>query len=238
MSDFPNLTALVGSEVAAELVKLAGGLGALAALPSAALRHVGEKSVAEDDAPQDATFRAGVLVRAPLVQGVTRDLRGKAVSKVANKAHLAAAVDASGSTPDGSYGQQVRNELAVAFDRMQAPPPGREEKPLAIPAAIEKKNRAGAKLQRVNAKFKETVLERKAEVIKFGVDVEKQHDDLLKSRDVLAAAHASKFEEDAKQKRIAENGGRPRTKETSAVGIGSKRAPDDDGDDLLDLVIK
>ena len=236
MSEVPNVSALVGKEVALELVQLAGGLGALAALPATALRHLGEHSARESD--RDDKFRAGVLLKAPLVLSVAREFRGKAVSKVANKAKLAAGVDASGSNPDGSFGEQVRNELAVAFDAMQAPPPGREEKPLAIPKDLEKKNRAGAKLQRVNAKFKETLVERKAEVIKFNVDVDRQQEELLRSRDVLAAAHASRFEEEMKQRRIAENGGRPRTKETSAVGIGGKRPANDDRDELLDLVIK
>jgi U4/U6 small nuclear ribonucleoprotein PRP31 len=231
----PNLSALLSPEVAKELVRLAGGVGALVQLPSVALRHFGEKTGSADYDPNQK-YHAGVLLACPLVQAVSRDNKHKAVAKLANKAHLAAVVDASGSTPDGTYGATLRNELAMAFEALDAPPPGREDKPLPIPKDPEPKKRAGAKLQRINAAHKETVLERKAQVQKFGDfrDIEKQQQDLMHSRDVLSAQYAAKQAEAAKELRIAANGGRPNTKTTSAAGIGSKRGRGGD-DDLLDL---
>jgi hypothetical protein len=232
----PNLDALLGVEVAAELVRLAGGLGPLAQLPASAMRHLGAMSSSTEIFDKEQKFKAGVMLKCSLVDGVSRDHKFQAVTKLANKARLAAGVDASASRPDASYGSQLRDELAVVFDAMDAPPPGRAEKPMAIPKDPEAKTRAGQKFQRINGKFKETIIEEKASIVEFGKDVDKQREALMRSRDVLSAMHAAKQEEDAKQRRIAENGGRPNTKGSSASRVGDKRGREDTSD-LLDLTM-
>lgn len=91
----PNLSQLLGAPIAARLLRLAGGLEALAKLPSGTIQTLGaEKALfrhLREDAPPP---KHGVLYQHPLVHDAAPPHRGKIARTLAGKVAIAARADA------------------------------------------------------------------------------------------------------------------------------------------------
>ena len=183
----PNLAELVGRDVAAALLQEAKGVAALSALNGSAIKHLG--------APPG--HAAGVLATAPLLDALPDTVADRAVGQLANKARLAATVDATGGEPDGGYGRRLRAELKDRFDREAAATVrAKEPKPLDVPTVPvkgEQKHRGGAKARRLHAQSAPTALERQQGVLAFGEGGEEATAArLATNREVLAEAEAAR----------------------------------------------
>ena len=118
----PNICALLGASLAAQVVNRAGGLDALACMPTDTIRLVGKEEVCRVDARE----YHGLLYR---WEGIREVLRGgmggesaarRLVRQVANKLSLAVRRDCFGDASDahGPYGQQLRQQLREYGDRL------------------------------------------------------------------------------------------------------------------------
>lgn len=74
----PNISALVGTHIAARLVGQVGGLKALAAMPACNVMLVGQQKQAFEGFGLSTTRHTGILYQADLVQNAPPDLRMKA----------------------------------------------------------------------------------------------------------------------------------------------------------------
>ncbi len=91
----PNVTTLVGAEVAARLVRHAGGLEALAKLPSGTVQTLGaEKALFRHLREGADPPKHGVLYQVPMVHRAPPDMRGSIARALAGKLTLAARADA------------------------------------------------------------------------------------------------------------------------------------------------
>lgn len=129
----PNLTALLGPELAARLVAQAGGLDRLARLPSSTVQVLGaERAFFEHLRGRAPPPRHGLLFLHPAIQSASRAERGKLARALAGKVAIAARLDHEGAAVDRS--------LAAAFEarRVQVRarkgqgnrPPGRRTGPV------------------------------------------------------------------------------------------------------------
>jgi nucleolar protein 56 len=106
----PNLSALLGPELAARLMAHAGGLDRLARLPASTIQVLGaEKAFFEHLRGHAPPPRHGLLFLHAKIQSAPRAHRGKLARALAGKVAIAARLDANGAA--------LRPELASAFER-------------------------------------------------------------------------------------------------------------------------
>jgi nucleolar protein 56 len=101
----PNLSALLGPELAARLVAQAGGLDRLARLPSSTVQVLGaERAFFEHLRGHAPPPRHGLLFLHPAIQSASRAERGKLARSLAGKVAIAARLDHAGKGVDPSLG--------------------------------------------------------------------------------------------------------------------------------------
>ncbi|MGA8710816.1 MAG: hypothetical protein ACLP8Y_01205 [Thermoplasmata archaeon] len=101
----PNLTALLGPELAARMVAQAGGLDRLARLPSSTVQVLGaERAFFEHLRGHAPPPRHGLLFLHPAVQSAPRAERGKLARALAGKVAIAARLDHAGKPVDPTLG--------------------------------------------------------------------------------------------------------------------------------------
>ncbi len=105
----PNLSALLGPDLAARLLARAGGIARLSRLPAGTIQVLGaERAFFEHLRGRAPPPRHGLLFLHPRIQSAPRSERGKLARALAGKAAIAARLDASGAP--------LHPDLRTAFD--------------------------------------------------------------------------------------------------------------------------
>jgi nucleolar protein 56 len=105
----PNLTALLGADLAARLLAQAGGIDRLARLPASTVQVLGaEAAFFEHLRGRAPPPRHGLLFLHPAIQSAPRRDRGRLARTLAGKAAIAARLDRGGAPVDAS--------LSAAFE--------------------------------------------------------------------------------------------------------------------------
>jgi len=122
----PNLTALLGPELAARLVAQAGGLDRLARLPSSTVQVLGaERAFFEHLRGHAPPPRHGLLFLHPAIQSATRADRGKLARTLAGKVAIAARLDHAGKGVDPTLGaafEARKTQVRARRGRTNRPP--------------------------------------------------------------------------------------------------------------------
>lgn len=136
----PNLTALIGSLTAAQLLNFAGGLAGLAKTPACNIPPLGSKKQSQTGFATNVGVRhQGFLYHSPIIRGIPSDLKRQAMRIVAAKCVLAARVDRVHASPDGSNGLLLKNDTLSRLEKLTEPPPNKG--PRALPAPDDKPSR-------------------------------------------------------------------------------------------------
>lgn len=136
----PNLTALIGSLTAAQLLNFAGGLTGLAKTPACNIPPLGSKKQSQTGFATNVGVRhQGFLYHSPIIRGIPSDLKRQAMRIVAAKCVLAARVDRVHASPDGSNGLLLKNDTLARLEKLTEPPPNKG--PRALPAPDDKPSR-------------------------------------------------------------------------------------------------
>nr|XP_048317929.1 U4/U6 small nuclear ribonucleoprotein Prp31 homolog [Ziziphus jujuba var. spinosa] len=108
----PNLSAIVGSAVAAKLMGTAGGLAALAKMPACNVQLLGaKKKNLAGFSTATSQFRLGYIEQTEIFQSTPPPLRMRACRLLAAKSTLAARVDSTRGDPSGGTGRAFREEI-------------------------------------------------------------------------------------------------------------------------------
>lgn len=201
----PNLSAIVGSAIAAQLMGVAGGLPNLAGMPAANVLLLGakKKNLAGFSAAT-TNQHAGFILNSEIVQSTPPSLRMKACRLVAGKATLAARVDAGGSDTAGGHGKNLRDEIKKKIDKWQEPPPPKQPKPLPVPDADPKKRRGGRRLRQQKERYGMTDMRRLANRMQFGIPEESSlGDGIGEGYGMLGQAGSGKLRVAQSHKKIA-----------------------------------
>ncbi|RNF10138.1 uncharacterized protein Tco025E_06867 [Trypanosoma conorhini] len=196
----PNLSALVGREVAARLVEQAGGLASLARLSGVALRHLGLDAASQFQ--RSRHLHAGEIAAAPVfveffgadeVRADDMQAAKKAVAVLARKCSIAAKADLAGGPATGALGaaelEKVRRsfEVLLAEGKVNAT----DTQALPVPQVFvrgeeAKKKRGGRREFRKQQAQKDapSALERAVSHVKMGVSEEEQLQSLMQRSDV------------------------------------------------------
>lgn len=169
----PNLSALVGTELAARLLSCTSGLAELARVPSSNILVLGKdaKSLAGLSLASKS-LHEGLVYQADLVKTVPAALRRKAARMVANKVAMVVRCDAGHQQRDGSMGKELRETIIRALERIQEPNQPRMIKALPVPIDKPSKHRGGKRARRMKELYAQTELQKRANRMKFGTEEE------------------------------------------------------------------
>ena len=165
----PNLTALIGSLTAAQLLNYAGGVTGLAKTPSCNIAILGTKRQTQTGFATNVGVRQqGFLYHSPIIQGIPNDLKKQAMRIVSAKLVLAARVDRVHQAPDGSTGEELREQTLQRLEKLTEPPPNKG--PRALPAPDDKpaKKRGGRRARKAKEAIAMTDLRKQQNRMAFG----------------------------------------------------------------------
>jgi U4/U6 small nuclear ribonucleoprotein PRP31 len=128
----------------------------------------------------------GFVYYSELVQDSVPDLRRKAARLVANKAALAARVDASHEAVNGEIGTAFREDIEKKLDKLQEPPPVKFIKPLPKPLEGGKKKRGGKRVRKLKERYAITEYRKQQNRLNFAeIEDDAYQDDLGYSRGTI-----------------------------------------------------
>ncbi|KAJ7300318.1 hypothetical protein O6H91_Y540500 [Diphasiastrum complanatum] len=201
----PNLSAIVGSAVAAKLMGIAGGLSALAKMPACNVLALGarRKNLAGFSTATSLPH-TGFVFHTEIVQSTPPPLRMRACRLVAGKTTLAARVDATRADKSGKCGRDLREQIRKKIEKWQEPPPPKQPKPLPVPDSDPKKKRGGRRLRKMKERYEMTDYRKLANRMKFGVPEESSlGDGLGEGYGMLGQAGSGKLRVSIGQSKLA-----------------------------------
>lgn len=169
----PNLTALIGHELAALLLAHAGSVVELSSIPSCNLASVGKNKYTSHETKTNISGvrQEGYIYHSDLVLQQDISQRKKMLRMVCAKVSLASRIDAGQqnlSVKDNSMGAKWREELLLKIKKISEPPNVTDRKILAIPEDKPKKKRAGRKFRKYKEQFKLSHLRQLQNRVEFG----------------------------------------------------------------------
>lgn len=145
----PNLTALIGSLTAAQLLNFAGGLTGLAKTPACNLPPLGSKKQSGTGFATNVGVRQqGFLYHSPIIRGIPNDLKRQAMRIVSAKVVLAARVDRVHNSTDGSTGEELKAACLERLEKLTEPPPNKGQRALPAPDDKPARKRGGRRARK------------------------------------------------------------------------------------------
>ena len=165
----PNLTALIGSLTAAQLLNFAGGLTGLAKTPACNLPPLGSKKQSQSGLATNVGIRhQGFLYHSEIIRKIPSDLKIQAMRIVSAKVVLAARVDRVHSSPDGSTGDQLRLDCLDRLEKLTEPPPNKGARALPAPDDKPARKRGGRRARKAKEALAMTDLRKEQNRMAFG----------------------------------------------------------------------
>lgn len=191
----PNLSQIVGSNIAAKLMGLAGGLTNLSKMPSCNIEVLGSKKKhLYGFSSKNALNNTGIIYYCDLVQSQPPDLRRKALRLVGNKATICARVDSTHAAHDGEIGKEFREKIEKALDKLREPPPVKQIKALPAPIDQQKKKRGGKRVRRQKERMAMTEFRKQSNRMNFGeIEDDAYQDDLSFTTGTIGRANSGRI---------------------------------------------
>lgn len=165
----PNLTAMVGSLTAAQLLNAAGGLTGLSKTPACNISAWGSKKQQSGALATNVTIRQqGFLYHSPIIRGVPSDMKKQALRIVSAKVVLAARVDCAHSSPDGSTGEDFKQNCLERLDKLQEKPLNKGQRALPVPDDKPSRKRGGRRARKAKEAVAMTDLRKAQNRMAFG----------------------------------------------------------------------
>jgi U4/U6 small nuclear ribonucleoprotein PRP31 len=165
----PNLTALIGSLTAAQLLNFAGGLTGLAKTPACNLPPLGSKKQSGTGFATNVGVRQqGFLYHSPIIRGIPNDLKRQAMRIVSAKVVLAARVDRVHNSPDGSTGEELKASCLERLEKLTEPPPNKGQRALPAPDDKPARKRGGRRARKAKEATAMTDLRKAQNRMAFG----------------------------------------------------------------------
>ncbi|KAJ2905101.1 hypothetical protein MKZ38_006347 [Zalerion maritima] len=165
----PNLTALVGSLTAAQLLNAAGGLTGLAKTPASNIAAWGSKKKSNVGLATNVGIRQqGFLYNSPVVKGAPMDLKKNAMRIVSAKTVLAARIDRVHQSPEGGKGQEFKAQCLERLEKLSEPAPNARTRALPMPDDKPSRKRGGRRARKAKEAVAMTDLRKAQNRMVFG----------------------------------------------------------------------
>ncbi|GMM33513.1 U4/U6-U5 snRNP complex subunit [Saccharomycopsis crataegensis] len=164
----PNLSRIIGSYCAVQLMSYCGGLDKLAYTPSCNIPSIGTKKPVKIGFGQVGIRQKGFLYSSSIISEVPENFQRQAMRIVSGKLLLAARMDLAGSNSDGSFGIKTLEEIQKKLEKLMAPPDNVGPKALPIPIDKTSKKRGGRRFRKMKEKYQMTDLQKAQNRMVFG----------------------------------------------------------------------
>ena len=165
----PNLTVLIGSLTAAQLVNFAGGIKGLAKVPDRNIPAMGSRKQRQTGLATNVGLRKqGFLYYSPMMQDIQTDLKVQGMRIIGAKIVLAARIDAVQQARDGSMGEKLLDDCERRLDKLKEPPPNRGTKALPVPDDKPSRKRGGRRARKAKEATAMTDLRKQQNRMVFG----------------------------------------------------------------------
>ncbi|KAF7172360.1 hypothetical protein CNMCM5623_004576 [Aspergillus felis] len=165
----PNLAALIGPETAAQFLNQTGGLKELAKIPACNLAAQGSKRSEGLGFATNIGIRSqGFLYHSPIIQDIPNDLKRQAIRIVAAKMVLATRADVAKYSPDGSLGEELKQQCYQRLEKLTEPPPNAGAKALPAPDDKPSRKRGGRRARKAKEAIAMTELRKAQNRVAFG----------------------------------------------------------------------
>ncbi|KAH6854413.1 hypothetical protein B0I37DRAFT_29698 [Chaetomium sp. MPI-CAGE-AT-0009] len=145
----PNLTALIGSLTAAQLLNQAGGLTGLSKAPACNLPAWGSKKQASAALATNIGIRhQGFIFQSPVIRSIPSDIKKQAIKMFANKIVMCARTDCFHQFRDGSEGERLKDECLDRLDKLQQKPLSKGARALPAPDDKPSRKRGGRRARK------------------------------------------------------------------------------------------
>lgn len=168
----PNVTQIVNSHSAAQIMGFCGGLLGLARIPCANIPALGAKRQVGIGFGHVGVRQKGFLYDSDIIQAVPAHKKMNAMKVVSGKLTLAARVDLAHGSRDGSQGKKWRDQINERIEKMLEPPENKAPKALPVPIDKPSKKRGGKRIRKFKEQFKPTELQRAQNRMEFGKEEE------------------------------------------------------------------
>ncbi|KAL2140098.1 hypothetical protein VTI28DRAFT_4246 [Corynascus sepedonium] len=165
----PNLTALIGSLTAAQLLNQAGGLTGLSKTPACNLPAWGSKKQASAALATNVGIRhQGFIFQSPVIRSIPSDLKKQAIKMFANKIVMCARTDCFHQFRDGSEGERLKDECLDRLDKLQQKPLSKGARALPAPDDKPSRKRGGRRARKAKEATAMTELRKAQNRVAFG----------------------------------------------------------------------
>ena len=165
----PNLTALIGSLTAAQLLNQAGGLTGLSKTPACNLPAWGSKKQTSSALATNVGIRQqGFIYQSDIVRGIPTDLKKQAMKMFANKIVMCARTDCFHQFRDGSEGERLKDECLDRLDKLQQKPNSKGARALPAPDDKPSRKRGGRRARKAKEATAMTELRKAQNRMAFG----------------------------------------------------------------------
>ena len=166
----PNLTLLLGAEIAAKLVTEAGGLYELAITPSGNILNMGRHELNLEGFSTMNKFNNGYLTELKEYKDSVESMKIKVLRRYANKTALAARKDAfmNKNKSNENYGDEMKKIIAEKVEKIKNDKQPILKKPLPRPDDKPSRKRGGKRVRGIKKKFELTEVRKLRNRMKFG----------------------------------------------------------------------
>lgn len=165
----PNLTELIGSLTAAQLINYAGGLAGLAKTPACNIAPLGSNKASGLGLATNIGIRhQGFLYHSPILEQIRPDLKKQGLRIVSAKVILAARVDMVHQAPDGSTGRQLKEECERRLDKLTEIPANKGVRALPAPDDKPARKRGGRRARKAKEATAMTEIRKAQNRMAFG----------------------------------------------------------------------
>ena len=166
----PNLTLLLGAEIAAKLVTEAGGLNELARTPSGNILNMGRHELNLEGFSTMNKFNNGYLTELQEYKDSVESMKIKVLRRYANKTALAARKDAYNNkcSNNEKYGEEMKKLIAEKVEKIKNDIQPILKKPLPRPDDKPSRKRGGKRVRGIKRKFELTEVRKLKNRMKFG----------------------------------------------------------------------
>lgn len=166
----PNLTTLIGSVTAAQLLNYTGGISGLAKTPACNLAALGNRNNRRGLglATNTGVRSQGVLFQNDIIREVPNELKAQAMRILSAKVVLAARVDLAHESPRGETGLDFADQVEKRINKLSEPAPNSGTRALPAPDDKPARKRGGRQARRAKAAVAITDLSKAQNRMAFG----------------------------------------------------------------------
>ncbi|SMQ46674.1 unnamed protein product [Zymoseptoria tritici ST99CH_1A5] len=166
----PNLTALIGSLTAAQLINYAGGISGLAKTPACNIPPLGNKKSARAVglATNTGVRNQGVLYANDIIRDVPSDLKVQGMRILSAKVVLAARIDSAHESPSGEQGLALAEQVEKRINKLSEAAPNKGVRALPAPDEKPSRKRGGRRVRKMKEATAMTDLRKAQNRMVFG----------------------------------------------------------------------